>query len=604
MKQKIVVFAAFLFLTFHAIGAQVRFRMSGPDIVSIGDQFRLSFILNAEGRDLKLPNLDDFDLLMGPSVSSSSSTVIINGQVTQSSEYSYTYILRAKKIGKFSIRPATVNIGGKTVPSNGIQIQVIKGSTGNRSQQQSGNDDQSAQRASFGKVGKNDLFVRMNVDKNTVYKGQHVVATMKIYTRVNVAGFNDVHFPTFDGFWNQDVEMPQQISMTREVVNGQVYNVGILKKTVLFPQKTGKILIKPFDIECIVQQHSAPRNIFDDFFGSVRNVKTKVASNSATINVKPLPTPPADFSGGVGSLQMSASLDKSSVPANEAATLKINISGNGNLKLIEPLKINFPSGFESYDPKTNMNIKSSAGGVYGNISFDYLFIPRNEGQFTIPAISFIFFNPSNGQYERRTAGPFSLKVTKSTGGGATLVGNYSQQDLKLLGQDIRYIKTSENIQPKGQTLYSSTWFYLLFLLAVLAFTATVALNRKRARENANLELMRHRKASKVARKNLRNASIQLKANNKEQFYEAVLKAFWGYLSDKLSIPVADLNRETAVESLRQQQISDDLVKEFLDIVDNCEFARYAPAELTGPMNDVYKKAEKVMNELDHQISKK
>ncbi len=602
MKQRIVVFAAFLFIAFHAIGNPVRFKMSGPDIVSLGDQFRLSFMMNAEGRDMKLPNLDAFDLLMGPSVSQSEEDIDINGKMSRSIQISYTYILRAKRVGKYSIRPATININGRTCQSNGIQIQVIKGSTAGHSQQQAYGDQ--PQKTGFGKVGKSDLFLRLNIDKNNVYKGQHLVAILKVYTRVGLVGFDDVHFPPFTGFWSQEVQLPQQISLSREVVNGQAYNVGTLKKTVLFPQQTGHLVIKPFDLECIVQQHSAPRGLFGNIFDNVRNVKVRVASNSATINVRPLPNSPANFSGAIGSFQVNASIDKKVIPANEGATMHVSVSGNGNLKLIQPPKINFPSGIESYDPKTNMNIRSTVSGVDGNISFDYLFVPRSEGQYTIPASLFSYFNPASGRYETRVIGPFTIKVTKGNGNSATLVGNYSQQDLKLLGQDIRYIKLGSRLYPKGYSVYSTTWFYLLFLLALVGFLVLVAFNRKRAIESANLELMKNRRAGKLARKHLKNATIQMKAHNQELFYEAILKAFWGYLSDKLSIPISDLNRESAVEALKQNQIEESLIKKFLDVVDKCEFARFAPAELNGPMGDVYHDAEKVMNELDRQIDKK
>jgi hypothetical protein len=345
------------------------------------------------------------------------------------------------------------------------------------------------------------------------------------------------------------------------------------------------------------------QSFFDDFFDNYRVVKAKVVSDPVSINVKDLPNQPANFSGAVGNFSINSSIDKTNLKSNEAVTLKLTVNGTGNLTLINAPKIELPQDFEAYEPKTSDNVNASDNGLSGSISFEYLFIPRFAGNFTIPAVQFVFFNPGTRQFETRSTDAFELKVEKgSDDQNSSVVSSFSKEDVKMIGKDIRFIKQNKSVlKPKGSSFYGTFEFYGIYLLSIIAFAVVFVLNRKKIKENANITLVRNKRANKVALKRLKEASGFLKNNKAEQFYEAVIKALWGYLSDKLSIPVADLNREKASEKLLSKGIDQETVTELMKIIDDCEFARYAPAAFTGTMNEIYDGAAKVMGIFEKQI---
>jgi len=609
MIRKFKVLLILMLVGYMAMADNVRFIMEGPEAVAAGDQFRLGFTLNEKGTDLQLPDLSNFDVLMGPSTSQSSSIQIINGKTTQTSSFSYIFILRAKKEGKFTIRPASIKVDGKTYESNSLTIQVVK----EQAQQATGNQGQGSQQGSqseeeapAGNISKDNLFVRVSVDKTNVSKGEQILSTVKLYISQNVPlnGFDEVKLPTYEGFWTKDIDVPSQVNFTREVYNGKIYQVGILKKTILFPQQTGTIRINPFEITCLVRQRvRQQQGFFDDFFDNYRVVKAKVVSDPVAINVKDLPNPPANFSGAVGNFSISSSLDKNALKSNEAVTLKLTVNGSGNLTLINAPKIELPQDFEAYEPKTSDNVIASDNGLSGSISFEYLFIPRFAGNFTIPAIQFVFFNPGTRQFETRTTEAFNIKVEKgSDDQNSSVVSSFSKENVKMIGKDIRFIKQNKSeLKPKGSSFYGTFEFYIIYILSLAGFAAFFVVNRKKIRENANVVLVRNKRANKVALKRLKEASGFLKTNKPEQFYEAVIKALWGYLSDKLTIPVADLNREKASEKLLSKGIDQETVTELMKIIDDCEFARYAPAAFSGTMNEIYDGAAKVMGIFEKQI---
>ena len=588
-----------------ALADSTQFTMEGPEVVSTGEQFRLGFTLNERGSDLQLPDLSNFDVLMGPSTSQSSSIQIINGKTTSTSSFSYIFILRAKKEGKFTIRPASIKVGGKTYESNSLEIQVVKGQPQQSATQQN-NNQQEQNEAPSGNISKDNLFVRVAVDKTNVSKGEQILATVKLYISPNVPlnGFDDVKLPSYEGFWTKDIDVPTQVNFTREVYNGKIYQVGILKKTILFPQQTGTIRIDPFEISCLVRQRvRQQQSFFDDFFDNYRVVKAKVVSDPVSINVKDLPNPPANFNGAVGNFTFNGSLDKKSVKSNEAVTLKLTVSGSGNLSLINPPKLDLPQDFEAYEPKVTDKTTANDNGLSGSISYEYLFIPRFAGNFTIPAVQFVYFNPSTRQFETRSTEPFEIKVEKGNDDqNSSVVSSFSKEDVKMIGKDIRFIKQNKaKFKPKGSAFYGTTEYYSIFILSLIAFAIFYVVNRKKIEESANLVLVRNKRANKVALKRLKEASGFLKSDKAEQFYEAVIKALWGYLSDKLSIPVADLNREKAAESLLNRGIEQGIVTELLKIIDDCEFARYAPTAFSGTMNEVYDGAARVMGIFEKQI---
>lgn len=601
MVRKLKLLIVFMFAGLFAMADNVEFVMEGPEVVAMGEQFRLGFTLNDRGTDLQLPDLSNFDVLMGPSTSQSSSIQIINGKTTQSQSFSYIFVLRAKKEGKFTIRPASIKVGGKTYESNSLNIEVVKGQPQQQQsqggQQQGGGQQQDD--TPTGNISKDNLFVRVAVDKSSVSKGEQILATVKLYISQNVPlnGFDDVKLPSYEGFWTKDIEVPTQINFTREVYNGRIYQVGVLKKTILFPQQVGNIRIDPFEISCLVRQRvRQQQSFFDDFFDNYRVVKAKVVSDPVTINVKDLPGQPDGFTGAVGNFSFNGALDKTEGKTNEAMTLKLTVSGNGNLNLINPPKVELPQDFESYEPKTSDKTIASENGMSGSISFEYLFIPRYAGNFTIPAVKFVFFNPNTRQFETKTTEAFNIHVEKGKDDGkSSVVSSYSKEDVKMIGKDIRFIKQNKSVlKQKGSSFYGTFEFYLIYILSIAGFAVFFVLNRKKIKENENIVLVKNKRANKVALKRLKEASAFLKNNQQEQFYESVIKALWGYLSDKLSIPVADLNREKAAAALLDKGISQEVVSELMKIIDDCEFARYAPAAFSGTMTEIYDGAAKVM----------
>ena len=592
---------------------QTRFTMSAPNAVEMGKQFRLGFTLNERGSNLKLPPgiENNFDILMGPSTSQSTSISTINGQTTQETTFGYTYILRPKQEGTFELRPASIEVGGKIFESNTIKIQVVKAQS-QPAQPQAGAGGTDGTEQPQGtpqnvELGSDNLFVRIEMSKQNVFKGEQIIATVKLYINPNIpiAGFDEVNLPTYEGFYTQDVEIPQQVNFTREVYNNKIYQVGILKKTILFPQQNGKLTVEPFSMALLVQQQVKQRSFFDDFFNSFRTVKAKITSNPVTVNVRDIPPAPATFMGGVGNFGITSVISSEDVTTNDAVTLKVTINGAGNIRLVNTPKLQLPSDFEVYDPKTTDNVSVTGSGVSGTKTIEYLFQPRFEGEYTIPAIQFTYFNPGTGTYETKSTSAYQLRVKKGSGDQtAAMMSSGRKEDVQLLGQDIRFIKQGDpELMIKGYTFFGTTPFYLMYAGSTFAFLLLFFIYRKKAKENANIALMRNKKANKVARKRLRAAATFMKQNNNEAFHESILKAFEGYLSDKLGIPIADLNRESSVAGLQKKNVEQTVIDDFVSVVDQCEYARYAPAGGSEARSELYSKAETTMGLMEKQIKR-
>ena len=597
IKQFYLLVCVLLF-SLQGYTQQVSFTMEAPKIVELGEQFRLAFTLNASGQNLKLPELSDFEVLMGPSTSQSTSYQLINGVSSQSVSFSYLFVLRAKKEGRFTVNAASVSVNGNTYTSNSLTIDVVKGSA----KPSGGGVDQPT--ATPGSVPKSDLFVKLIVDRHNVYKGDHAMATIKIYSKVNLNGFEDISLPNYEGFWSQDVELPQQISLQRETFNGEIYNVGTLKKTLLFPQQTGVITIGKVKIDCVVQQRvKQPKSFFDDFFDNFANVKATVISDPVIVTVNPLPAGPADFSGAVGRFDLRSSITSTSVKENDAITLRIDVTGSGNIKLINAPKLKLPADFEIYDPKTQSNYTATSEGLNGNISFEYLFLPRFAGDYTIPPVDFVYFDPAIGKYTTKSSQEFKIHVAKGDGTqSANVRSAVSKEDVKYLGKDIRFIKNNYEVFPRGTVFFGSFSFYLIYLVGLLALLALYLFYQKRIRENANVARMKNKKASKVALRRLKEANGHLIAGDTEKFYESVTRAFWGYLSDKMTIPFAELNKDRAIAELINHKASEGVVSRFNQLIDTCEFARFAPGGGNEKMNEIYDEACDVMSQMEKEIN--
>ncbi|MPQ46414.1 protein BatD [Marinifilum sp. N1E240] len=602
MKKLFFLLLATIFISASAIAEEVKFTAAAPKVVEAGEQFRLVYSVNQKGKELKMPSLAGFRVLAGPSTSRSSNSQYINGKWSSATSYTYTYVLLAEKEGKYTINPAKIKVKDYEFTSNSLNVEVVKANEkpqGNQGAQQQN-------QASATKITQANLFVKVDVDRKSVYMGEHVVATIKVYTRLNIAGFGDSKFPSFNGFLSQEIPTSGQISLQRENVNGTIYNSGVIRKLILFPQHTGNITIDPFELECIIRQRrsSGKRGFFDDFFDNHQDIRVPRKSKPLTIRVKDFPSnKPASFDGAVGKFKLSATIDKDSVQANDAVTLKVKISGNGNLKLINPPEFDFPADFEVYDPKTNQNLKNTAKGTTGSTTFEYLIIPRHAGNYEIPPVDFSYFDPKAKIYRTRSTPKFNIKVGKGSGdASATVISSFSKEDVKFIGKDIRFIKTNVfTPRIKGEVFFGTMNFYLGYIIPFVLFILAFVFNRKRIKENADVARVKNKRANRVAMKRLKAASASLKAKQKEQFYDEILKALWGYTSDKLNLPLSDLNKENITEILQGKDVEQELINDFITILDTCEFARYAPSSGSSEMDELYAKTMETITKLEKSI---
>lgn len=600
-RRIIVLLTLFIGVALHLNAQDVEFSATAPRVVEMGEQFRVSYALNAKGKDFKEPAFENFRVLSGPNVSSSSSVQIINGQMSQSVSYTYTFIVMAASEGTFTIPGASVNVKGKSYQSNSLTVEVVKGSQQAQSAGDATNNNVNKPQSAKGKV-----FVTVEVNKKNLYQGENLVAEIKVYTQLDLAGFDEVKFPPFTGFWSQDMETPQQIQLHRENVNGQIYNVGLIKKVLLFPQRSGEIEIDPFELTVVTQERLRSNNPFDDFFGgNYRRVPVKTVSKPVAIQVKPLPAnKPDNYSGAVGTYQMNASLDKQQVKANEAINLKVKISGTGNLKLIKPVKVDFPPDLDVYDPKTSLNSKVTAQGEAGSVAFNYLFIPRFAGTYRIAPITFSYFDSNTKSYKTLTSQEFQIKVERGSGDEemtSGVVQTLSKEDVKFIGKDIRFLKTDTSLHKKETLWFGSLKFYLVYGISLLLFLFIILVRMTQIKQNANQAKVKNRKANRISQKRLKVAAKYMKQNNTEKFYDEVLRATWGYLSDKLAIPVSGLSKDNVTEILNQHQVDEENQSNLMDLLNSCEFARYAPSSVSGGMEEVYKKAGNLISKLDQKI---
>lgn len=604
--KRILTLLGFLLLAGLSFAQEVKLEVFAPSLVAVGEQFRLTYSINKQPTSLTPPSIKNFEILAGPSSSHSTSVQVINGRVSQSETISYTYILEANKEGKFTIDPAVAVVDNNELKSNPVTIEVIKQNNSSQQQQQSqGGEQQQAQ--TNDNLPNSELFVTVDVNRRSTYLGEPIVATLKLYTRVSIANFEDSKFPPFNGFWSQEIETTPNIEFQRENVNGKIYNVGIIKKYLLFPQKNKSLEIDPFELVVLYQQRvNRSQSIFDDFFGSVETYRKKLVSKPITVNVMDLPAnAPETFKGGVGTFKLEPSLDKTKVKTNEAITLKLKITGSGNIKLIDSPKIEFPEGFEVYDPKTSDKIITTADGASGSKLFEYVAIPRSPGNFTIPPIEFTYFDPSKAQYITLKSQEYNVKVSSDGADSGTVsVYGYGKEDIKFIGKDIRFIKTGKlGIKPFSTFFIGSMMFYITVIFLLLCFVAAIYFMGKHRKELSDIRLIKNKKANKIARKRLQIAESHLKTNNRDLFFEEIHKAMWGYLSDKLSIPVSNLTSENALIELKSREVADADIEEFMRIISVCEYARFAPATDNSEMNLLFSSAHELIMKLEQIIKK-
>ncbi len=595
--KKILLASLIFLIAMSAANAQVQFKASANKVVEVGENFRLNFSVNARGTGFKAPNLGNFRVMIGPSSSTSTSISIINGKTTQSVNYSFAYILQAQKEGKFTIGNAQITVDGKVYKSQPITIEVLKGDLPQLSQ--GGGKGNKAQKSSGGKI-----LVRVNLSKTKVYQGEQIISSVKIYDKIaQLGGFEDFKFPSYAGFWAQEVNTPTNLSLTREKFNNQIYYSALLRQDVLFPQKSGTITIEPCTIDCVVKEKVGQRrNFFGEPVDVFQNVKKVVKSAPRKVTVLPLPDgKPASFTGAVGSnFKFKMSVDRTELKSNESVTLKLVVSGHGNIQMVNKLAVNFPASFDVFDPKVSNNINSSASGVRGSKTFEYLVIPREQGEYTIPATNFSYFDVSTKSYKTLTTQEIKFKIAKGENSdivttSGTAIG---REDVADKGTDIRHIFTQDfTLSKNKKPFFGSLWFYLSYLIALVVAILSIFLIGTKIKRNKNIVLQKNRRANKISQKRLKEAAKFMKENNREAFYTELIKALWGFLSDKLNIPLSELSRDTVKETLEKQNIDEQLVNEFITTVDNCEFAKYAPQGGEQQIADDYNKAQLIINRL-------
>ncbi|MCK5171228.1 MAG: protein BatD, partial [Bacteroidales bacterium] len=504
-----------------------------------------------------------------------------------------------------TIPPAEVSVDKKIYKSNSIKIEVIKGNVPRQQNPDNAAGMNQAQNTDDkNQTSSNELYLKILVNKTKVHREEYLIATIKLYTKVNIVNNGTFKLPTFEGFISEEINTP--FEWIRENINGSIYNTGVLRKYILFPQKEGKITISASEFEVAYQRPSnkKTRSRFDDFFGSYDKLQKNLISNTVVIDVKPLPSnKPYKFSGAVGKLKLAASVDNSNVKTNDAISLKVKIYGSGNIKYINPLNIEFPTDFDVYDPKVNDNIKYSEKGAIGSKTFEYLMIPRHAGEVTIPAFNFSYFDTETDQFRTQKAGPFNISVSKSEGDTTITVSSvFTKEDVRFLGKDIRFIKKNETqLKRINQFLFGSREFYFAYIICIIMFIVVFMFRRKKIKENANLTLVKNKKANKFARKRLNKASSFMKQNEKESFYEELVKALWGFISDKLSIPIADLSKDNARSEMLSKNVDEEYIDQILDIIDRCEYARYAPTTEETKMDILYRDAIKVISKLQQKL---
>lgn len=622
MKRYVLIFA--LMMAAAAAFAQSSIKVQVPNVVAADEQFNLSFIIEGDNApsDFSWSEGDDFQLVWGPQKGTSTSISIVNGKRSRSVQHTYTYVLIPRKTGTFVIPTATATVKGDKISSPRTSIEVVSDGAssgsgsggGSQSQGSSGSSSGQSQISSTGEIARDDLFLRLSLSRTNVVVGEPVTATLKLYQRVNIAGFEDAKFPTFNGFWSQEVLAPTNIEFKRESYNDMIYNAAVLRSYVLIPQQAGDITIDPAELVCLVNVRTASsrsNSIFDSFFqDDYRTIRKRVTSEAYKVHVSNLPSgAPASFGGGVGSFTVKTALSKDSLRTHDAASLIVTISGKGNVSLLEAPKINFSPDFEVYDVKVTDNTDKSSGRTTGSKTFEYPFIPRSHGTFTLDPIEYSYYDIDAKRYATVKTEPVTVKVARGNDAdapqGGQMVQGTVRRDVKSLGSDIRFISTKRpSLSRQGSFFVFSGAFWGLLAALLAAAAAAYALPKRRAARRADVVGTRGRAATKMAQKRLSVAEGYLKGSLYTAFYEELHRALLGFVSDKLNIDTADMTKENIASALASGGVPEALVSEFTGLLDACEYARYAPDAGHEAMNAHYNTAVNVISMIDSSMKKK
>lgn len=617
MNIRRVWLIAIMFMTALTISAaDVTFTAQAPKAVVAGDNFRLEYTVNvSNARQIRIPSIEGFHVLAGPSTSTRSSTTIVDGKIESSSTITYTYILVGEEEGEFTIPGATVDVKGETYTSNSIKIKVLprdsqSASSGTQTQggrgQQNAMQSQSGQSQSTGSVSGSDLFMRAFVNKTEVYEQEAILLTFKVYSLVNLRSLSN-KMPDLKNFHVQEVELPQNKEFELEHYNGRNYQTLTWCQYVLFPQQSGDLEIPATSFEGIVAQQIQSTDIFDMFFNGGQYVETKkiLTTNPIKIHVNALPSSGRTdaFMGGVGDFSITSSISSEDIKANDAVTVRVVVSGTGNMKLIKTPELKFPHDFDIYDAKVENKFSLKSAGQSGSKVFEYLGIPRHAGQYKIPAVEFQYFDVNSKTYKTISTEAYTLNVEKGEGGESSpgISGYVSKEDLKYVGQDVIFHNTSGKLQSWEQIFFGSTLFWILLLLPIVLLLVLLMINQKKIQDSTNVVQTRRKKANTVATKRLKTARKLMDENRKDQFYDEILRAMLGYVGDKLSIPVAELSKDNIEAELRRRSVDEKVIEQLSKLISDCEFARYAPGDDTGRMDSIYDETAAVIGQMDNSI---
>ncbi len=600
--------------------AQFTCTLKAPSEVEVGEYFQLSFVLNDKPSSLPKMNIPNFTLINGPNVSSSSSISIVNGRMTSNSSYTYTYVFVANKEGTYTFPAVTFSSGKEQTQSNALTIRVVSGNTTppNTSQNASNatQNTQSRQQNTNSSFNKNDYFIRATVDNANPYVGQQVVIRYKMYISEQAYRYQAslTSMPSASNCWTYELgDKNTEPKRYTETLNGKRYHVSDIRTIAVYPQKSGQIKISPLEADLVVQvlvqqqQQSTGDPFFDAFFGGTtthaQNVDLKIASNVVNLNVKELPHTgkPDNFSGLVGNFSIQSTLTREKVSADDATNLKITISGNGNLQYINAPELLFPADIDVHDPKITDNIKTSLNGVSGSRTFEYILIARTPGTYTLPAAEFVYYDKAQEKYVTLKGQEFTLNVDKSKGGGQIVYNSINnKKDIKMLGNDIRHIKTDVSPSKQHHTFMETGWYYLLLALPFLCLLMFYIIVRKKHKDNQNIVLVKDRQAAKTAKKRLQKAEKLLKANVQQEFYEEISQVLWGYVSDKFHIPIGQLSMDTAEEKLLQHNMKPQSIEMFMDTLKMCEYVRFSPSSDMTPAK-MYEQTFNFITQIEREL---
>lgn len=614
MMKRLLYILIFIMLSVSGLADEISFRASAPSTVEAGGKFRVQFILNTQNvSGFNAPDFKGFEVIYGPATSSQSSFQMINGRTSQSSNIIYTYVLLTANPGTYTIGSASVQVDGKTVKSQPVQVKVLPSAGGSSTNARGNNNDNnheerlnsSSTSSSQSNSGK-DLFMTATASRTKVHEQEAILLTYKIYTLLDLTQL-DGKLPTLDGFQIQEIPLPRTKEFELEHYNGRNYRTVVWSQYLLFPQKSGKLTIPSITYEGVVvtrNRHIDPIEAFFNGQSGYVEEKRSIVTPSLTIDVASLDNKPAGFSGAVGKFSIASDISTEEVDANDAVTLKISVKGCGNMKLIATPQVEFPKDFETYDAKVNDSFQLTRAGLEGTKEFEYLVVPRHAGTYEIPSVKFIYFDTDSRTYKTLTTDAYTLKVNKAKGSSGQNVSNYAgqQQDVQQLNQDIRFIKKGEvEYHQLGSTFFGTWKYWASYILPLLLFVIVVLLGRQRMKANANVALSRGRKANKVALKRMKAAKSLLDAHDVGKFYDEVLRALWGYVGDKFNMSQETLNKENIEQSLASRQVPVEYVQQFIKVLNDCEYARYAPGDPNANMENVYNSAIDAISKMEDNL---